>query len=85
MIICDLKNSMVNGWFLYIKGVVVTKQWGDQRPEFKINTIQLLSDIREKLSKSIQISINPASISEEIIGKIEDILILHPGNCSLKV
>ena len=76
---------MVNGWFLYIKGVVVTKQWGDQRPEFKINSIQLLSEIREKLSKSIQVNIKPAFVNDEIIGKIEDILGQHPGKCSLKV
>ena len=79
------KEFMVNGWFLYIKGVVVMKQWGDQRPEFKINSIQLLSEIREKLSKSVHINIRPAAVNEEIIGKIEDILIQHPGKCALKV
>lgn len=79
------KEFMVNGWFLYIKGVVVTKQWGDQRPEFKINNIQLLSEIREKLSKTVQINLKPQSINEEIIDQIEEILARHPGKCSFKV
>ncbi len=79
------KEFMVNGWFLYIKGVVVTKQWGDQRPEFKISSIYLLSEIRDKLSKSIEINLNPASISEQIILQIEEVLAQHPGKCSFRV
>ena len=79
------KEFMVNGWFLYIKGVVITKQWGDQRPEFKINNIQLLSEIREKLSKSVQVNLKPAAISAGIIDQIEEIVANHPGKCALKV
>ena len=79
------KEFMVNGWFLYIKGVVVTKQWGDQRPEYKIGSIQLLSEIRDKLSKSIMVNIKPASVNMQIISQIEEIMAQHPGNCSLKV
>ncbi|MCK5279543.1 MAG: hypothetical protein KAK04_13410, partial [Cyclobacteriaceae bacterium] len=76
---------MVNGWFLYIKGVVITKQWGDQRPEFKISSINLLSEIREKLSKSIEISIKPVSVDLQIINQIEELIGKHPGKCSFKV
>jgi len=79
------KEFMVTGWFLFIKGVVITKQWGDQRPEFKISSIQLLSEIREKLSKAIQVDIKPKSVSEEIINQIEEILVNNPGKCSFKV
>lgn len=79
------KEFMVDGWFLFLKGVVVTKQWGDQRPEFKINSIQLLSEIREKLSKSILVNIKPKFISLDMVNQIEEILEQHPGKCSFKV
>ena len=79
------KEFMVNGWFLYIKGVVATKQWGDQRPEFKISNIQLLSEIREKLSKTVQIQIPPKSVDENTISHIEQLLVKNPGKCSFKV
>jgi len=79
------KEFMVVGWFLYIKGIVITKQWGDQRPEFKISNMQLLSEIREKLSKSVQVNIKPLSVNEEIINQIEEILVNNPGKCSFKV
>ena len=76
---------MVNGWFLFIKGVVITKQWGDQKPEFKINSIQLISEIRDKLSKSVQVNIKPTLVSGHLINQIEEILAEHPGKCSFKV
>lgn len=79
------KEFMVDGWFLFIKGAVITKPWGDHRPEFKIGSIQLLSEIREKLSKGILVNINPASVSMQIVSQIEEIMAQHPGNCSLKV
>jgi DNA polymerase-3 subunit alpha len=79
------KEFMVVGWFLYIKGVVITKQWGDQRPEFKISAIQLLSEIREKLSKSVRVDIRPKSINEKLISQIESLLVNNPGKCSFKV
>jgi DNA polymerase-3 subunit alpha len=79
------KEFMVVGWFLYIKGIVITKQWGDQRPEFKISNIQLLSEIREKLSKAVQVNIKPKTINENIINQIEEILVKNPGKCLFKV
>ena len=79
------KEYMVNGWFLYIKGVITTKQWGDQRAEFKIGNIQLLSEIREKLSKSVQVNLKPVSVNSMIINQIEGILSQHPGKCSFNV
>ncbi len=79
------KEFMVNGWFLYIKGVIITKQWGDQRPEFKIGSIRLLSDIREKLSKSVLINIKPKAVTSQIINQIVEIVAQHSGKCSFKI
>ena len=79
------KEFMVVGWFLYIKGMVTTKQWGDQKAEFKVSNIQLLSEIREKLSKTVQINIPPGSVDEHIINHIEQLLVSNPGKCSFKV
>jgi DNA polymerase-3 subunit alpha len=79
------KEFMVVGWFLYIKGMVTTKQWGDQKPEFKISNIQLLSEIREKLSKTVQINLPPRSVDEHTINHIEQLLVKNPGKCAFKV
>ncbi len=79
------KEYMVMGWFLYIKGNVVKKQWGDGRAEFKIRDIKLLSDVREKLTTSLQLNINPQMLEESTIQKIEELAMDHPGKCSFKV
>ena len=78
------KEYMVNGWFLYIKGGVVQKAWGDQRPEFKIRDIQLLSEIREKMSKTLQVRIKPRELKELLIDRIESLVEQHPGKCHLR-
>ena len=65
--------------------MITTKQWGDQRAEFKINSSQLLSEIREKLSKTVQVNLKPGNVSNLIINQIEEILAQHPGRCSFNV
>ncbi len=80
-----LKEFLVKDWFLYIKGQVVQKPWGDKAPEFKINDIKLLSEIREKMSKDVLITVRPKKVDELLIDKIEEIALAFPGKCSLKV
>lgn len=80
-----LKEFLVKGWFLYVKGQVIEKRWGDRNAEFKIKDIQILSDVRDKLSKEINLKLNPADISDELIERIENIASTHPGQCSLKL
>jgi DNA polymerase III subunit alpha len=79
------KEFMVVGWFLYLKGIITTKQWGDQKPEFKISNIQLLSELRDKLSKTVQINLPPRSVDEHTINHIEHLLVNNPGKCAFKV
>ncbi len=79
------KEYMVPNWFLYIKGIVTRKQWGDQRAELKISSIELLSEIREKLTKTVQVDVRPEDIDEQVIIKMEEIFKQYPGKCSLRV
>ena len=79
------KEYMVNGWFLFIRGGVVQKPWGDQQLEFKIKSIDLLSEIREKMSKTLRVKIKPAQLQEMLIDRIESIVTGHPGKCNLRV
>lgn len=79
------KEFMVVGWFIYIKGTVVTRQWGDQRPEFKISNIQLLSEIREKLSKGVLVNLPARAVNEQMISQIEELASKNPGKCAFKI
>ena len=83
------KHFLVNGNFLYIKGKINRKRWGDMAPEFKINSMELLSEIKEKLSKSITLTIPVEKINKELVDKIYDIAEINDpnikGTCKLKI
>ncbi len=79
------KEYLMQGWFLYIQGNVVEQKWGDRRLEFKIRTIELLNDLRDKKSKGVRMNINLADLNERIIDKIENLCNTHKGECALHV
>ncbi|UXP31022.1 DNA polymerase III subunit alpha [Reichenbachiella agarivorans] len=72
------------GWFLYIQGAVKMK-WQGPDMEFKINTISLLTDIREEKTKGITLNVRLQDISETFIQDIYALTTAHGGEGILKV
>jgi DNA polymerase-3 subunit alpha len=79
------KEFISPGWFLYLKGKVTQKSWGDQKLEYQIQDIQILGDIREKMSKRLSLFVQPDHISNDMIDKLESLAETYPGNCQLKL
>ncbi|MEL7002601.1 MAG: OB-fold nucleic acid binding domain-containing protein, partial [Bacteroidota bacterium] len=79
------KEFLMQGWFLFIQGRAVEQRWGDKRLEFKIHSIELLNDLREKKTKGLLINVNLEQINEGIINKIESICSQYKGDCSLRM
>jgi DNA polymerase-3 subunit alpha len=79
------KEFMVEGWFLYISGSVIQNSWGQQRVEFKIKNMQLLSDVREKNSKTLHLKLMPDIVDDSMIESIGAVLEQHPGKCNLRI
>lgn len=79
------KEYLMQGWFLYIQGTVAERKWGERRLEFKIRTIELLNDLRDKKSKGVMVNVNLAELNESVIDQIEKICNAHKGECSLHV
>ena len=83
------KHYLVNGNFVHIRGRIDKKRWGDMEPMFVINSIELLSEIRDKLSKSITLTIPMRTLSTEFIDNLTELLETdeseEKGNCKLKV
>lgn len=77
------KNFMNTGWFLFIEGTVIRNTWGQQNLEVKIRNIDLLNELGLKKSKGVQLRVNAADISKELIGKIEDVCQEFTGNTPL--
>ncbi|MCC6600952.1 MAG: DNA polymerase III subunit alpha [Crocinitomicaceae bacterium] len=69
-----LKNKVYldTSFFLFISGKVQPRSFGDRQgePEFKIHRIELLSDIREKLSKYLNISLKVDSLTPSLVDQL---------------
>ncbi len=79
------KSFLSPGWFLYLQGSVQPKPWGDGELEFKIKNIQLLNDIRGKMTKSMLLQMPIHAIDEQLIARIEEVGNRHPGSCEMKL
>jgi DNA polymerase-3 subunit alpha len=77
------RNFLNIGWFLFIEGVVVRSNWGQQNLEIKIRNIDLLNEIGVKRSKGIQLRVNASDITPDLIGKIEDVCQEFSGSTPL--
>jgi DNA polymerase III subunit alpha len=71
--------------FVYIKGKMQLRWKTEDQWELKPAQIELLSGLREKLAKGIQLELRAATLNERILNKLEEVVTTYPGNCFLKV
>jgi DNA polymerase-3 subunit alpha len=79
------RNFMNIGWFVFVEGTVVKNSWGQQNIEFKIRNIDLLNEIGLKRSKGVQLRLNSTEVTQDFIGRIEDVCQEFSGNTPLFV
>ncbi len=80
----QFKPMLEPGWFLYLTGSVQTR-WNSEELEFKIHNIEHLSEIREKMTKGLEVRMKLKDVNEIIVDEIERIASTYPGKCSLKL
>lgn len=82
------KQYMVAGLFLYIRGKVSERFRGSGNFEFKVSNIQLLSELRDKLARSITIQVPLRSLNDEFISQFNTIITqnskVESRNCLLR-
>ena len=78
------KGYMNMGWFLYMKGRAQKRKWGDEL-EFKIISLELLSELKEKLAKHVNIKVDYKDVDEELIEFLKTLTKEKLGNCTLGV
>jgi DNA polymerase-3 subunit alpha len=78
------KLMLVQGAFVYVRARVQPRRWGNEL-EIKIVAINLLSDVLEKLTKSISLRVNLFDINSTFIDNFKTILEEHKGNHQLKM
>jgi len=78
------KSYLTTGWFLFIKGQVQERRWGDEL-EFKISGIELLSDVREKLTSCLTVQVEYRAIDEKLLDVLDILKKEKAGSCKLEV
>ena len=69
--------------FLFINGKVELRYRSEDNWEFKVHNIQLLSDVRNKLGKSITMQVALEDVSESFIEEIMNLINSNIGQCTL--
>ncbi len=82
-----LKPYFIQGQYLFIKGKVQPRPWSKDVDdvEFKINSIELLSELREKQVKSITLNVESHTVTDEFINQITELLNNHEGKCDFSI
>ncbi len=78
------KPLLETGWFLYMTGSVQNR-WNSEELEFKIMHIEHLSEIRERMTKGLELQLRLDNLNETIIEEIEKYSQLYPGKNQLKL
>lgn len=79
----NYKKYLEAGYYLYIKGRVENR-WGKEDDfEFKISSIEMLTDVREKYIKTISIEVDLERLDDKFITLIYDKIKGNDGSASL--
>lgn len=84
-----LKQYLEIGLFLQLRGIVTERFKQKDNWEFKVSSIVLLSELRDKMSKSLTIQLPLTELSTAFINKMDEIIRLNTEqnenrNCQLK-
>lgn len=83
------RNMMVDGYFLHIKGNIEEKFRQKDNWDLRITVMDLLSEMRDKLTKSIIVSLDLKAVNTQLVQRLEQIISINneqypTKNCTLK-
>ena len=81
------KDYLVNGWFIYLAGSVQPRKYAKtpDELEFKITSIELLANVREKQAKSINLDVNLSMLNDHNVDGLVELTEKYPGPCSVSL
>ena len=77
------KHFMVPGTFVCIRGRIDVPRWRNEL-EFVISSIELLEDLRDKKTKSIQLTILNSDLDKLLIDELNGVFSQNTGNCPVE-
>ena len=83
----EFKSFCTSGYSIYLKGKVQERRWGKEeiKPlEFKVGSIQMLGDLREKMLKSLSVKLPIDRLTEELVEEFKNEVSKHEGSTLLR-
>ena len=77
------KHLIALGTFVYVVGRVQPRKYGDGL-EFKINTLDLLTELRDKKARTLMLEVEASDITDRVIDDLYNLVMDHSGTCQLK-
>jgi len=82
----DYKNFLTEGWVLFVKGKVQSRQWGDSdQLEFKVHKIKMLDQLVNSENRTLLIELPFDEVSDEKIATVCSLLEENKGDHNLKI
>ncbi|EHQ25781.1 DNA polymerase III subunit alpha [Mucilaginibacter paludis] len=83
------RNLMVDGYFLHIKGNVEEKFRQEGNWDLRITQMSLLSEMRDKFTKSLTVILNLADLNTEMLNNLQELVTVNNQkypvkNCTLR-
>lgn len=79
----EKKNFFMEGMFLFMRGKCQPRQWKQEEWEVKINTIELLPEVKDNLIEKLTIKVPLSAVNEEMITEISSLVKSNPGKTKL--
>jgi len=78
------KPMLEQGWFLYLSGIVQNRR-NSEELELKITNIEHLNEIRDKMTRGLELKVKLKDMNAMIVDEIERIAEASPGKCLLRI
>ena len=79
----EKKNFFMEGMFLFMKGKCQPKQWKQEEWEVKINSIELLPEVKERVVERLTVTAPLSAIDDQLIMEFSSLVKDSPGNAEL--
>jgi DNA polymerase-3 subunit alpha len=77
------QNYFIPGNFLYIKGSCQPRKWDQTKFDFVVDSIELMPEIKDGMVKSLTLTFDIMSLTDELYSTIIDYAENHPGKSKL--
>ena len=79
----EKKNFFMEGMFLFMKGKCQPRQWRQDEWEVKINSIELLPDVKDRVIEKLTIAAPLSAIDDQLILELSSLIKESPGTAEL--